>query len=297
MSNFSHSDANKGRVEQNLRRLSSQRPSLSVGTALEQNDRQSQQDRLFVAGFPAVTETTAVEFLRHVIETIDYFTKNLDSGSTFTGAVITSEGNVVTAHLGDSPASVICLDQACNLRFIQLLTPPHLPEQSERCRVASDGTKYFDTPHYRYLVNQDESLGLGIAVSRALGDRIFAGAVSHEPEVCAHKFESNLSEGLRAFLLVTSDGAGKPSGPSHTQHAFYLSRALRAGRSLSEIASGIAANSRISKDNVAVVLVEVKQGTGGMAAVLDGHGNTADVAQAGVQILEQQVARFVRSRA
>jgi len=297
MSNFfSPNGPNRIPSDQNLRCSLPPRHPFSAGTAMEQNLRPSQQDRLFVSPFPLVTEVVAAEFLRQVIKTIDSLTKNLDDGSTFTGAIITKQGNVVTAHLGDSPASIIVLDQAYNLKFIQLLTPPHLPGGVDGCQVARDGTKYIDTTHYRYLLNENGSRGAGIAVCRALGDRTYAGAVSHEPEVLHHDLQVDSFEGQRVFLLVTSDGADRVGGPSHTQHAFYLSRALQAGKSLSEIASGIAVNSRGSNDNVAVVLVEIKKDVGGLVAVLDGHGKTADVAQAGVQIIESQVAKFVQAQ-
>jgi serine/threonine protein phosphatase PrpC len=295
MNNSPHNPAHKVEHDQTLRFPAAPSLSFAVGTALELGTRESQQDRLFVANFPAMGVAAASEFLGHVIERIDSLTKNLNDGSTFTGAIIIPGGGIVTAHLGDSPASVICLDRNNSLRFIQQLTFPHYPEKVTTPQTALDGTRYQDTRHYRHLLRHDGSRGKGIMLCRALGDREFGGAISHEPELGNHHFESSFTSEQRIFLLVTSDGAHNPKGVDHTKHAFYISRELQSGSTLSDIANGIACNSLTNKDNVAVVLVEIKQGTSGIVAVLDGHGTTADVSEVGIRILSDCVATLVKS--
>lgn len=278
--------------ELDLGALSAPHPSVQFGTAQIQNERSSQQDRLFVSDFPLVSERTATTFLRDVIDEIDQRTRSHQDGSTFTGVIILRDGTIVTAHLGDSPATAIVLNGNCELLYTQALTFDHFPRITGKEEMAHDGTRYFDTKRYRYLIKQDGSQGLGIAVTRALGNVRFGAAVSHEPEVRIHSFKVDRLSFNRIFLLVTSDGAHKVGGPDHIHHANYLSSALKTGRDVSTIAQDIAISSLSSSDNISVVLVEVQHDEGGIVAILDGHGRTAAVAELGVEILTQKVRSF-----
>jgi serine/threonine protein phosphatase PrpC len=243
-----------------------------------------------------VSEVAAAAFLRHALAEIDQKTRSFQDGSTFTGAVIARDGSIVTAHLGDSLASAIVINQECDLVYTQTLTCCHLPQATGKEEVASDGTRYFDTTRYRYLVKEDGSHGFGIAISRALGNARFGAAVSHEPDVKVHSFKTDFLSCKRVFLLVTSDGAHKVGGPEHIHHAHYVASALKTGTDVGTIAKDIAARSLSTLDNISVVLVEVQREEGSIVAVLDGHGHTAAVADIGVCILKQEVSSFVQDR-
>jgi serine/threonine protein phosphatase PrpC len=269
---------------------------VELGSSQSQNERLTQQDRLFLAPFPPVNRETAERFLLDATEAIHDATEDtIGSGSTFTGAIITEQGDIVTAHLGDSPASYIVINARGELVDVALITKSHVPTESIAIVTAADGVRYTDMGSYRYLVHDDDTVGMGIQIIRSFGDKEFGGAISREPEISYTNLQKHLDAGHRVLLLVTSDGAHEESHPElrHDLHAVRIADLLGQDQTLQEISSDIVRScERLGPDNISVVLVEVKRGSGAIVAVLDGHGDTADVAIQGEDILSRRAGRY-----
>jgi serine/threonine protein phosphatase PrpC len=232
----------------------------------------------------------AKEYLRLGVALIDEATKNNRSGSTFTGVIVTEDGNLVSAHLGDSPASAVIIDKYGNLRECVRLVVEHKP--GEGPGTSPSGREFFDNGSYRAITSDDGWGRLGVAMTHALGDAPFGDALSHTPELHIHQIQERLQTGDRLFLLVTSDGAhNERKGVTHHGHAENLAERLTQNRSLSEISNQIAADSASIRDNVTVALLEVEKGKGAIVAVFDGHGG-AETSDQAKRILRELSERF-----
>jgi serine/threonine protein phosphatase PrpC len=222
----------------------------------------------------------AQEYLRLSVATIDAVTKDNISGSTFTGVIVTQDGNLVTAHLGDSPASAIIIGKDGDLKHVERLIVDHRPAESETEKEGRSlsGRIFYDQRGRRQADDYDISINL----THALGNAAFGDVLSHTPEVAFHDMQKLLQEGDRLLLLVTSDGAhNETRSITHQTHAPTIASGLMRNWSLADISDQIAANSRLIRDNVTVTLLEVERGKGAVIAIFDGHGGseTSDQAQ------------------
>ncbi len=264
---------------------------LKVGVAVDNHRRgRDQEDRYLVRPFPAVEPEQAKEYLRLGVAAIDEVTKDNTSGSTFSGVVVTEDGDLVIAHLGDSPASAVIIDKDGNLKEAVPLLVEHKP--GDGLGTSPSGREFFDNGKYRIINYDDRENRLGVAMTHALGDAQFGDVLSHTPELHVHQIQKRLREGDRLFLLVTSDGAhNEGSGVTHHGHAETIAKRLSQNKSLAEIASQIATDSAPIRDNVTVALLEVEKGKGAFVAVFDGHGGseTSDQAE---KILRELTERF-----
>ncbi len=266
---------------------------LNVGIAVDNHRRGSnQEDRHLVRSFPTMEPAQAKEYLRIGVAAIDEVTRDNKSGSTFTGVIVTKDGDLVTAHLGDSPASAIIIDKYGNLKEAVPLLVEHKP--GDGLGTSASGREFFDNGEYRIINYDDQQNRLGVAMTHALGDAQFGDVLSHTPELHVHQIQKRLREGDRLFLLATSDGAHNVGrGITHYGHAEIIAERLRQNASLAEISNEIATASARIRDNVTVALLEVERGKGAIVAVFDGHGGseTSDQAE---RVLRALTERFDR---
>jgi serine/threonine protein phosphatase PrpC len=253
------------------------RTGLPLGRAVDNHRRgKPQEDRHYAMSFPTLSTEEATTFLSQTIDTVDRRTRHNDSGSTLTGVVITHNGDVVTAHLGDSPVSTVIIDENGKLKRVQQLTVDHDISNQTGWKVAPDGTLFQDTSGRRVLDD-----GSNINMTHAIGDCRFGQALCHQPDIHAHNLQEQLAPGDRLFLLITTDGAHTGKGIiNHSTHARTIERGLQNGRSLNRIARQISDNSAPIEDNVTVLLLEVHIGTGAAIAVFDGHAGFETAQQA-----------------
>ncbi len=246
----------------------------------------AQEDRHFAREFPALSEEEARSFLIDSIARIDRETTYYEAGSTLTSVIVTKTGELVVAHLGDSPVSAVIIGEDGELKRVLQLTEDHKPSVELQSGVAG-GIAYED------FMGRRSVLGAGsINMTRALGDRRFGDALSHEPEVNTHHIQDQLRPGDRLFLLVTSDGAhNERIGVTHGQHADSIQRGLAANLSLNRIAQQISDSSAPIQDNVTVLLLEVQVGKGVIVGVLDGHSG-CETSQKACSLFERYVAEL-----
>jgi serine/threonine protein phosphatase PrpC len=250
---------------------------LPLGRAVDNHRRgRQQEDRHYTMTFPTLSAEEARTFLSKTIDRIDRKTQQNKSGSTLTSVVITHDGDVVTAHLGDSPVSAVVIDANGNLKQTKQLTIDHDVLGSREWTTAPDGIRFRDTRGRRNLED-----GSSINMTHAIGDCQFGKALCHQPDIQTHKLQEQLTPGDRLFLLITTDGAHTGKGiPDHSTHAHTIERGLRGGRSLNRIARKISDDSAPIQDNVTVLLLEVHVGTGAAIAIFDGHGGCETAQQA-----------------
>lgn len=263
----------------------------ALGTAVDNHRHgQPQEDRHYASSFPALTAEQSVQFLTDTIAAIDADTRDYESGSTITSVVVTEDGNLVTAHLGDSPASAIVIGEQGVLKDVVQLIKDHRPANDPTLWEAEDGTFFQDVKGRRLV------LGAGsINVTHALGDRNFGAALSHQPEIRTHVIQAQLQPGDRLFVLLTSDGAhNKKKEITHSSHTDTLVRGLQRKHSFDQIARQIAVGSKDIKDNVTVLLLEVEVGKGAVLGVFDGHGGS-ETSQRACDLFKTYVETFLGS--
>lgn len=256
---------------------------LPWGHAQGMGGRSRQEDRYYLARCRPMGDTEAEEFMRRCVAHLNAATaSHYFHGSTFTGAVVTRNGNVVTAHLGDSPAATFAYDPRTRTIEVSRLTVPHTPS-SETQHFGKAGLRW------RERGGRVEVPGVpgDIGINRALGDMQYGPAVSKEAEIALHDLTRHHASNKRVFLMVASDGIIKDHDLDGSLATF--GEVLRNALSLKphEPLSGHAArlverSLRPRGDNVTVTLTEVQPGGGVFAAVCDGHGGarTAEVAVA-----------------
>jgi serine/threonine protein phosphatase PrpC len=249
---------------------------LKVGVAVGNHRRgYDQEDRHLARSFPTMDASQAEKYLRHSVAAMDEVTKDNKSGSTFTGVIVTEDGNLVTAHLGDSPASAVIIGKDGNLKAVVPLIEEHKPGHGNG--VSSSGREFLDNGAYRITTADQNGVEkrIGVAMTRSLGNVAFGDVLSHEPELHVHEIQQRLQDGDRLFLLVTSDGAHNEGVEiTHQNHGRTIADRLRESASLTEISDQIAVNSAPIRDNVTVTLLEVETGRGAIVAVFDGHGGS-----------------------
>lgn len=261
---------------------------LNSGTHTVQNTRPSQDDRFLLEPFPQMDEQQAERFLSDLTGELAQKTKNDKSGSTFTGAIVTGNGNVVTCHLGDSPAAAIVYDPATGSAQAIALTKAHKP--GKEFKEFKVGNEHWAESGGRII----NSRGDNIALNRALGDVPFGKAVSKNPDIASHDLSQYRRDGKRIFLLVASDGALKKSkGITLEAHANTLAKHLKEAPdvSLSNVAKEITDNSLATNDNITVTLVETVPGRGAVIGLFDGHGG-GQTAEAAVKHMAEIVGKI-----
>ncbi|MBV6500988.1 MAG: hypothetical protein CJBNEKGG_03482 [Prosthecobacter sp.] len=252
----------------------------NIGSHSEQGHRPYQEDRLLVQPVPSMNEAQAAALLEKSTRSIAKDTStHMNSGSTFTGAVVTENGNIVTAHLGDSPAAAIIYDPKTGKADVVRLTEDHTPSQEQKIITHKNGERTLEMDGRVW--GKEHAL----AVNRALGDGDYGQGVSKTPEVQAHDMSKYHAEGKKVFLLVASDGALKEKrGITLERHAEELVKHLKKDphAPLDKVAQKIVSNSLGSQDNVTAALVEVTPGKGAVVGVFDGHGG-AQTSQTAVE--------------
>jgi serine/threonine protein phosphatase PrpC len=248
-----------------------------------------QEDRHCALNFPTVSADVAQDFLRDRIAKIVAATQEHKSGSTLTSVIVTRTGDIVTAHLGDSPVSAIIVSEDGKLKEVRQLTRDHEVPPGKRYHVAPDGTCFRDEEGRRFLES-----GASLNMTHAIGDRRFAGALCREPEVNIHHLQGDLVPGDRLLLLITSDGAHSDGTRiTHSTHAETVRRGIQENITLDQIAFIISRNSATLGDHVTVLLLEVKAGEGAFAAVFDGHAGSQTAHEA-CSLFESYVREFAQ---
>jgi protein phosphatase 1L len=169
-----------------------------------------------------------VDLIKTVYTYLDEKTKDIDSGSTASMALITPD-KVVLAVLGDSPIQAILKDKEFTM-----------PEHNVR-------TNYYETMEAQqrggtiyggYLFDPMKGYNKGIQMSRVFGDSDLRRVTSQIPEVSVLEREDVVS------LLVASDGL---TDPAHVTAPFLLTKDVTAEELVEKFKN--------SFDNVTAVVV------------------------------------------
>lgn len=259
----------------------------NFGSDSVQGDRHHQEDRFLINDLPPMSEANARNFLTESVDALVEATKDDEkTGSTFTGAIVTEEGNVVTAHLGDSPAAIVIYDPHSHTTEIKQLTTPHTPIYNEYIQdIPGSADFQLNGRIWHPLTNGKY---VSIALTHALGDSEFGDSLSHEPDMQTHDLSEYRNAGKQIFLLTASDGALiDTNGTLSLQpHIDIIQNLLTRTHQATpqEIAEAIANQSHArhhpKSDNVTVTLTPIIPGRSSVSAIFDGHGGekTAETA-------------------
>ena len=142
-----------------------------------------QEDLSSATGTPPLSEASVTHFFRNSVEQMHQRIKNdyYYTGTTFVGAAVTEEGNIVTAHLGDSAALRIIYDPVTQEVDIKRLTQDHKPkhEADYRYGVVQRGTKLFVKNQFGDIIN----------MTHALGAKEFDDVLSRTPDINTDSME------------------------------------------------------------------------------------------------------------
>lgn len=135
-----------------------------------------------------------------------------DSGATAVVALISPDGTLYVAHVGDSRAALITKSKAENLTQDH---KPHLPKEKKRIEEAG------------YIV-RDRRVDGRLAVSRAIGDSDFKQSFGVLPEqfavcACPDIYQAALPEDAE-YLVLACDGLWDVMEPQHVAEYLRVQR-------------------------------------------------------------------------
>jgi serine/threonine protein phosphatase PrpC len=238
----------------------------TVQVATYQGDREYQEDRLMVSEMPDIKSKDAPAFLGKAFAEAAKLTDRNRSGATATGVVITTDLQLNTAFLGDSPVVVFVHDPKTGDVTANKLTRDHharLPD--EKKRIEEEGG----------YVAQNGRADARLELSRAFGDAGIQG-ISRLPEYASADLKKDVDAGKDVYVCVSSDGLYASLDPD--DYKATLKQAIKEGKdgSLADIFAAHAYHSR-SHDNITALVLKVPKDMGEnlFMAIADGHGGGA----------------------
>jgi hypothetical protein len=169
------------------------------------NGRSTQEDRVVAEALAAMDKVQAKQLLAKAVSEIDQQTRHYNSGSTFTGAIITKDGDVVTAQLGDSLAFAVIYDPKTHQVQLAPLTKEHVPGIDYK-RIGPDSF-HFAGQHFVYYQFPSKLSGtLKSMVTSNLGTAYLGGEISKEPSLKSVNVAKFMQEGKKVFIVAASDG-------------------------------------------------------------------------------------------
>jgi len=232
--------------------------------------RDAQEDRVMASALPSISTMQARKFLAASSATIHERTKENIPGSTFSGAIVTDKGDVVTAQLGDSFSAIVTYDPTTHQSAIRQLSAVHKPGQNR--------IDYHDGSYQEGGVCVCKNGTYKLTVKRAFGDSEYGLSVGKDADVSAHAVFQEARPGIRQFLIVGSDGAA-PAKSCFEFYAQIIAQKLRTNPTCpsGELVHALVSHARnhpYNRDNVSIALAEVLPGKCTALAVFDGHGKT-----------------------
>lgn len=258
-----------------------------VQFATFQGKRDYQEDRFVVRAGLDVPAQGARGFLAGLFGQAAQATGRHVSGSTGTAVVLTREGRLDAAYLGDSPVVLFVRDPATDEVFVRKLSRDHhAAHEDEKKKVEAAGGR----------VHKNGRVGGSLMLSRAFGDATIKG-VLRDPEFASVDVGKYTDAGKEVYLLVSSDGLYEEATPADYIAPF--KKAIAEGREgrLAEVFAAHAHKTG-SEDNITALVYKVpaKMEADIFLAVADGHGGgrasrkVAKVFAAGAETLRKSPA-------
>lgn len=257
------------------------------GVCLAQGDRPNQEDRYSIleveksifnlSFFRYLPKKIRSNLLANVVSQLqNSHGDHGDCGSTLCSVFAWRAGErlaVDLTNVGDSSAYLVIIGEDGKVKTSKRLNALHHPHPqknpSEYNRVRSN---VYEEKKGSWVLNK-KLLGIRLgylAVARAIGDSSYERrGLSHKPEIL--QIEQQLSEGSRAYIILTSDGLDKLPG-AH----FGELLANNPGVSPAEIAKHFVfqAYDNGSRDNLTAIVMPIEEQLSS-ACVFDGHGGDA----------------------
>lgn len=237
-----------------------------VQVATYQGDREYQEDRLMVSEMPGIASKDAPVFLGQAFAEAAKVTDRNRSGATATGVVITTDLQLNTAFLGDSPVVVFVHDPKTGDVTANKLTRDHHARDPEEKKMIEEAGGW---------VAQNGRADARLELSRAFGDAGIQG-ISRLPEYASADLKKDVDAGKDVYVCVSSDGLYASLDPD--DYKATLKQAIKEGKdgSLADIFAARAYHSR-SHDNITALVLKVPKAMGEnlFMAVSDGHGGGA----------------------
>ena len=235
-----------------------------VQISSRQGRRDYQEDRHFVQSGLDIPE--ARKFLAEAFHAAAVDTNKYRSGSTGTGVVISPDGKLNAAFLGDSPVIIFTHDKATGDVTARKITRDH------HAAIASEKEKVEDAGG---RVHENGRVDGRLMLSRAFGDAGIKG-VLREPEFVSIDLKKDLDAGRDVYVMVSSDGLLE--GTRHRAYIAPLKQAIAGGATdaLADIFTALAYHNG-SEDNLtaAIYKLPAKQNGDLFIALADGHGGGA----------------------
>ncbi len=226
-----------------------------------QGRRPYQEDRYLVQSGLNIQD--AREFLAEAFHAAVVDTNKYRSGATGTGVVISQDGKLNAAFLGDSPVVIFTHDPKTGDVTARKITRDH------HASIASEKEKVEDAGGQ---VHANGRVDGRLMLSRAFGDAGIAG-VLRTPEFARADLKKDIDAGHDVYVMVGSDGAFE--GTRHRAYIAPLKQAIAEGEtgSLSSIFAAFAYQNG-SSDNItaAVYKIPAQQDGDLFIAISDGHG-------------------------
>lgn len=235
-----------------------------VQVSSRQGRRAYQEDRHLVQSGLDIPD--ARKFLADAFHAAAVDTNKYRSGATGTGVVISRDGKLNAAFLGDSPVVIFTHDKATGDVTARKITRDH------HAAIASEKEKVEDAGGH---VHANGRVDGRLMLSRAFGDAGIAG-VLRTPEFVLADLKKDIDAGRDVYVMVASDGLFDNLRPR--AYAAPLKQALAEGKagSLSDIFTALAYHTG-SADNLTAALykLQAKQDSDIFIALSDGHGGKA----------------------
>lgn len=232
-----------------------------------QGERGYQEDRFVIRRGLDVAARDAPLFLAQIFRDAAQATNRHLSGSTGTAAVLTQDGQLHAAFLGDSPVAVFVRDPATGGVAVQKLTRDHharLPAEKKLVEAAGG------------RVHKNGRVSGSLMLSRAFGDAGIRG-VLRLPEFASADLKKEMDAGKEVYILVSSDGLFE-GDIKPADYIAPLKQALAEGKEdrLAEIFAAFA-HQKGSTDNMTALVFNAPQKMDGalFLAIADGHGGGA----------------------
>jgi serine/threonine protein phosphatase PrpC len=253
-----------------------------------------QQDMGFVSVTAGLdTKEEAKNTLLNAFQNADQATRDNKDGSCATVAVISADGYLTLAHLGDSPA-VLFVRQKDGHMTAKKLTKDHCPShEPEGIRITelAKSDNYSEAYCIDGYLNYRENK---IAVTRSLGDSDFVKLVSKEPEINQWPLSDLVKNDEEAWLCVSSDGLYQRNTPEMCYANELISAAAHNQRldSAAQRFNELAKQQKSNDDLTTVLIALSPQPKESFAVgVFDGHGETSDVAKTAAGIFMSDLTK------
>lgn len=235
-----------------------------VQVTSHQGRRPYQEDRHLVQSGLNIPD--ARKFLAEAFHAAAQDTNKCRSGCTGTGVVISQDGTLNAAFLGDSPVVIFTHDpKTGDVTARKISRDHHASISSEKEKVEDAGGQ----------VHANGRVDGRLMLSRAFGDAGITG-VLRTPEFARADLKKDIDAGRDVYVMVGSDGAFE--GTRHRAYIAPLKQAIAEGEtgSLSAIFAAFAYQNG-SYDNItaAIYKIPAQQDSDLFIAIADGHGGKA----------------------